>query len=163
MGAIQVAVRDRLAGDWAFTSPPPGGVGMVVLDRWPLESGPGATPDAFSATGRMLRTAVVLDPDEVAHPDRRPGWDRRLVDVFPLVYLWAEAHSAGRAAIEAAFHRIEALFHNWQPTLPNGDRPLFTVTEGRTGAREASAEGFNGMVRSEVRLRATWARALAPA
>ncbi len=160
MGALQNAIVARLANDTSvLVAAPPAGLGLLVLDRWPLESGPGATPDAFTATGAMKRAAVVLDPDEVAHPDRRPGDDRKLVDVFPVVYLFAPAHSTGRAAIEAAYHRIEALFHNYQPVLPNGDRPIFSVTGGRTGARDD--EGFLGSTRAEVRLRATWARALA--
>ncbi len=159
MGELQAAIAARLSGDFTLTQPQPGGLGFAVMDRWPLESGPGATPDAFTATGAMKRSAVVLDPDEAAHPDRRPGVERKLVDTFPVVYLFAPAHSTGRAALEAAYRRIEVLFHGWQPVLPGGERPWFEVPDGRTGARDDAS--FPGSSRCEVRLRATWSRAMA--
>lgn len=160
MSEIQDAIVTRLAGDPTLTGAQPAGLAFGVFDRWLLKPpAPGATPTAFDEAGRLKRSIVTLDAGENPHPSKRPGREMEVYDVFPLLYLFAAAHTTGRAALEAADRRLRELLHGWEITLPSGERVTVESTTTRTPVRED--ESFSGNLRMERRFRATGARALA--
>ncbi len=157
MGEVQTAIYDRLRTDPALVDPLPAGLGFLVADRWLVKGpGPGSSPDAFDAVGRMRRAVVVLDAGEELHPDPRPNRSWELWDAYPVLYLFAEAHRNGRDAIEAAYRAIKARLHGWEPELPSGDRPAVEVPPRRAAVRDDPT--YPGNIRSEVRVRASGAR-----
>lgn len=156
MSEIRDALYARIAADATLTAVPPGGLGFVVLSRWPKPDGPGATPEAFTGP-RLKRTVVVLDAGEAAHPSPRggrKGWEG--YDSWPLTYLWSETHQNGHVAIEAADRRLQTILHGQPLTLPSGEKATVEATKDRTPVRED--ESFPGNLRCERRYRVTGAR-----
>lgn len=160
MATLQQAIVDRLTGDFTLTQPQPGGLGFLVWGRWLKKEGGGATPEAWDAGqgGRLKRNVVVLDGGEVDHPSGRGGPDWRFWDSFPELHLFAEAHASGKAAIDAAIRRCDALLVGWSVAIDGGQRVTF-----RPDARLAleDSEEWPGNVRAVARYRATGARRVA--
>lgn len=155
MAEVADAIVARLAGDWTLTQ----SIGFGVYGRWLKRDGPGATVDAFDAGqgGRLKRSIVVLDGGEVDHPSGRPGREWRTWDSFPTTHLFAEAHANGKAAIDSALARMEALLVPWAATLPSGQRVTF---EPDSRVTLEDSEAFPGSVVVVARWRATGARRL---
>ena len=80
-----------------------GGVYTRSLKRNP----PGATAEAFSASGQIIPSAVVKDQGDNAD-DAGPI---EAFSSFPQIWLYAPTTATGRAAIENAFLRIFSLLH----------------------------------------------------
>jgi hypothetical protein len=159
MAELHQSIVAMLAADPDLTEAQPEGLGFRVYDRWLTPGpGPGSTPSAFDATqgGRLKRSIVVLDGGESTNPSpAREGV--RLWDSLPQVYVFAEAHANGKAALERADARIERLLTRWQVTLSTGEVVTF-----RRDSRQslADAEQFPGNVVSIARYRATGARVM---
>lgn len=160
MATLQIAIRDRLAADAALTAAQPGGLGFKVWSRWLTPSGPGATPEAFDAArgGRLLRNVVVTDGGEVGAPARQPSGMRRW-DSFPQVYVFAEAHEAGKQAARDAVLRVERLLAGWEVAL---DGATVGFLPDSVLALDDS-EQFPGNIVLVARWRATGARQMVPA
>lgn len=160
MATLPTAIRDRLAADAALTAAQPGGLGFRVWSRWLTPSGPGSTPEAFDAArgGRLLRNVVVTDGGEVGAPARQPAALRRW-DSFPQIYVFAEAHEAGKQAAHDAVARIEALLVGWSVTV--GGASVGFLPDAVL-ALEDSAQ-FPGNITLVARFRATGTRQLASA
>lgn len=159
MATLAKAIVQRLESDWTLTGPPPGAGGFRVWGRWLVKDGPGSTPEAFSQTGRLLRNVVVLDGGEVGHPDGDAGRRVRRWDSFPTCHVFAEASDAGKAAVDAACRRIEALLcAGWEAVIDGGQRVGFRP-DNRIALGEA--EQFAGSIVVVLRFRATGARLVA--
>jgi len=158
MGSLQLALRDRLGQDPTIVGAPPAALGFGVYDRWLTPTGPGAVKEAFTDSGKLRRSIVILEPDEVASGAQRPGWGLQRAYAGPILYCFAEAHASGREALEQLYRRAVLLLNGWTAVLDNGERPLIEVADGRSGARDD--ESFPGNLRTEIRLRANWLRSL---
>ena len=100
---IAAQIASLLAGDAQLAAILPGGVWTRPLKR----EGPGATPEAFAATGQVRPAAVVRDGGETADGS---GPDTAYLG-FPQIFLYAPATANGRAAVESAVARIVELVH----------------------------------------------------
>jgi hypothetical protein len=157
MAELHQSIVTRLQGDATLTGSGAAQLGFGVYDRWLTPGpGPGSTPSAFdqAAGGRLKRSIVVLDGGET----RNPALGRQgtfIWDSAPVVYLFAEAHANGKAAVEAADRRVEALLLGWGLVLTSGERVTF-ARDSRVGLEDA--QQFPGNVVTVVRYRATGAR-----
>lgn len=150
-------IGNRLASSAALTTPPGAGLGFQILERWPSPEGPGATPDAFDATraNRLKRVAVVMDGGEVANPARQ-AFDRRRWDSFPLIYLFGEAHTNGKDAVQSAYLLIEQLLVGWEAIVAG--QHIGFLPDSRVALDDSDV--FPGNVVSICRFRATSTRKL---
>ena len=124
MTTTQKQIVDLLAGDAPLRSLLPDSTGLAASvhnRRLKRGSNEGATPKAFNATpghpreGELLRSIVVADGGEVAHPSGPKRGTRLLAfDTFPRVHYYAEATESGKAAIDAMDARCMLLLHGWQ-------------------------------------------------
>lgn len=161
MTTLAHEIANRIASFGSLTTPAgSGGLGFLILERWPVPDGPGATPEAFDPArgNRLKRCIVVLDGGEVAHPGRQ-NFDFRRWDSFPTTQIFAEAHLNGKQAAQDAYLQIEAMLINWQ-AIVSGQRIGFT-TESRLNLEDD--DSFPGNIRIVARWRATGVRPLVPA
>jgi len=124
MPTIQKQIVDRLAADLTLRSLLPdntGAAASVHNRRLKRGTNEGATPKAFNMTpghpkeGELLRSIVVADGGEVAHPSGAKRGTRLLAfDTFPRLYYYAEATESGKAAIDAIDTRCVLILHDWQ-------------------------------------------------
>lgn len=165
MTTLAHELANRLASSGALTTPAgSGGLGFVILERWPIEPAPagqppipGQTPEAFDPArgNRLKRCIVVLDGGEVAHPSRQ-NFDFRRWDSFPTTQIFAEAHLNGKQAAQDAYLQIESMLINWQ-AIVSGQRIGFQ-TESRLNLEDD--DSFPGNVRIVATWRATGVRKL---
>jgi hypothetical protein len=161
MTTLAHEIANRLASFGSLTTPAgSGGLGFLILERWPVPDGPGATPEAFDPArgNRLKRCIVVLDGGERPHPSRQ-SFDFRKWDSSPQTQIFAEAHLNGKEAAHAAYLLIESMLINWQAVVA-GQRIGF-VTENRLDLEDS--EAFPGNVRIVATWRATGVRTLVPA
>ncbi len=155
-------IAARLAGDATLMATLTGGVWSRALARNQSPTGmpatPGSTPGAFDvaadgSSGRLRPAAVVGAPNEVGHPSGKRGPDALAWDAFVQVHLYAPATATGKAAIETADGRIQALLHGWM--VPGSFATVEALTE-RVGPIDS--DEFPGSVQTYRRFRTTGVR-----
>lgn len=167
MTTLAHEVANRIASFGAIVNAPgTGGLGFVVLERWPVRpSGnpdnpiPGETKEAFdeSRARKMKRTIVVMDQGEVSNPGRQ-AFDLRRWDSFPLIYIFGETHQNGKEAVFAAYKLIESYLIGWTANV-DGEKVGF-VPDNRLPLDDS--EDFPESVVQVCRFRATGTRKLVP-
>lgn len=166
MSSLVHEIANRIATFGAIVGPPGGGLGFVVLERWPVRpSGdpdnpiPGETATAFDETrGRKMKRVIsVMDQGEVTNPASQP-FEYRRWDSFPLIYIFAETHANGKAAISAAYLLIESYLIGWTATV-DGQKVGF-LPDNRLPLDDS--EDFPESVVQVARFRATGVRKIVP-
>jgi len=128
---LTTKLLERITTDSALSGSPESVLTGGVYDRELKRSGPGSTPGAFNADGHPRPAAVVTDPDDNADL-LGPGG---AYQAFPWIYLYAERHASGKAAIANAWDLLFSRLHGWRFATANGTGATVTVI-GRLGTRD---------------------------
>lgn len=148
----------RLEGDATLTGTNlnAGQLGFGVYDHWLVQTGPGATPQAFDAArgNRLKRSIVVLGAGRVPRPGVQPGSDAHRWNRYPRLFFFAEAHANGKRAIEEAKLRVEDLLIGWEAVVERGQRVSFRPAD----ETEPAESDFPGSIQAIARWEATGVR-----
>jgi len=128
---VAAKILERIATDSAITGAPESVLTGGVYDRELKRTGPGSTPAAFSLEGHPRPAGVILDPDDNADA-LGPGGAYM---AFPWIYLYAERHASGKAAIATAWDLLFGRLHGWRFATANGTGATVAVI-GRLGTRD---------------------------
>ena len=120
-------IYNRLTGDNSLLTVLPGG----IWDRAIKREGVGATPGAFDQYGDPLPAAVVMDGTD----EQTAFGPDASFQSFPWIYLYAQPHANGKAAIATAWDLMFSLLHKWRFATPNStDAEVHVI--GRLGVMD---------------------------
>ena len=136
-------IYSRLSANGTLVTLLPGG----IWDRPLKTEGNGATPEAFDEWGDPLPAAVIVDGTDEQTAFGPDG----SFQSFPWIYLYAQPHANGKAAIANAWDEMFSSLHGWRFATGNGTDAEVKVI-GRLGVMddEPGSDRLVGGMRLQV-------------
>lgn len=124
-----------------------GGVWLRPLKPYATDDPKGATPQAFTSSGKILPCAVVRNEPKIKHPGFGAPDNAILGSVA--IYLYGQSHAQGKTVLESVSQRCEQLFRDWYFTTSNGTTAFVDCTFERDP--EDNHDEFPGSVLAIIR------------